>query len=951
MNINYDFYPDLMVRTPTRPFSDYHPDKLNLVLLDEDFQRALFLASPDLFSALSDGHFILHKLSKKLQLAVFKYYNRISFRPTPFGVFASVSLTHWSKGNEKLIREENVELLTFKAFGKFETIGGLNYNKELVWANSSIFQVGNQLRFTHRQNSANIGRDSFRTASIELTTPLTKLIEKLSRPVGYQTALDFLCKELHVQDAANQLDQLILAQVLHASSLVRVTGEFPKVMGEINSDNSKDYTLAYHHQRGSMSENYQSDILDAVFALDHLCSNYPNNLTDFVQRFLSKFENTQVPLLKALDPQLGLSYLGTERTSSQDIGQSGTEGALENKDGHLWTSISSLLLNKISATGNDMVNPISFKEAELTKLKKSSDVNFLNAPSMSVMFRITDVGSVLIEYAGGSSALNIAGRFSHQSEISKVLKDVAAFEDQQNPNVIFAEIVASDGSATDNINSRAHLRGYEIPVLIQSSLKDEHQIKLNDLMLQVINGKMVLFSNRLKKVVIPRLGSAYNYQLSSLPIFRFLADLQHQALSNMTSFDPEHYLPGLPYYPRITYKNTILSPAKWIWNHEVLSEFQSATTSVAAFKRQAHSCGLTAVFAVTSHDRQLVFDLNCELSINYFLQVIAGDKMVLLTEYFLPKQHGCVLNNAGASYAGQFVAFLLNRKTVYLGEALENLSLDKKMSQMFMPGEDWLYFKIYGHPQTINTLLADPQLQMLLSDLVNQKHIVKWFFVRYEDPENHLRLRMKCEGNVQMEITNRVSAWIKDFMKIGLVTDFVIGTYKPELHRYAFAGIDLIETIFYRSSQVVLDFYSERSDYDKLLCFAIASISEILAIWYVKIDDRIAFVEAYLSGVLFDKTTKIGLDSYYRKHRFLLDEGFANIGNDCSQRFAFRESLQSLICIQSESEFHVLAADLIHMHVNRINSTGSAALESKIYYVLKKSLRSVKAKSQKLFLA
>ena len=128
----------------------------------------------------------------------------------------------------------------------------------------------------------------------------------------------------------------------------------------------------------------------------------------------------------------------------------------------------------------------------------------------------------------GVSAANLLSRFAHlDTEIEKLVKDISRKESELVADGILAEIVHLPGSRVGNILSRPHLREYEIVYLANSDLVEEKKIYIDDLMLSYRGGELVLRSKRLNRRIIPRLTSAHNYYNDTLPVYRFLCDMQH----------------------------------------------------------------------------------------------------------------------------------------------------------------------------------------------------------------------------------------------------------------------------------------------------------------------------------------------------------------------------------------------------------------------------------------
>ena len=63
-----------------------------------------------------------------------------------------------------------------------------------------------------------------------------------------------------------------------------------------------------------------------------------------------------------------------------------------------------------------------------------------------------------------------------------------------------------------------------------------------------------------------------------------------------------------------------------------------------------------------------------------------------------------------------------------------------RIRRTFVPGDEWLFFKVYCGVKTCDELLVKKILS-LAHRLMKEKIIVRWFFIRYSDPDYHLRVR------------------------------------------------------------------------------------------------------------------------------------------------------------------------------------------------------------------
>ena len=93
---------------------------------------------------------------------------------------------------------------------------------------------------------------------------------------------------------------------------------------------------------------------------------------------------------------------------------------------------------------------------------------------------------IYLSSAGGSSAANLLGRFCHSDDsLFKYVKNITENEQNNNKDIVFAEIVHLPESRTGNILLRPQLRAFEIPYLAKVSVPKENQIPLDDLYISV----------------------------------------------------------------------------------------------------------------------------------------------------------------------------------------------------------------------------------------------------------------------------------------------------------------------------------------------------------------------------------------------------------------------------------------------------------------------------------
>ena len=120
------------------------------------------------------------------------------------------------------------------------------------------------------------------------------------------------------------------------------------------------------------------------------------------------------------------------------------------------------------------------------------------------------------------------------------------------------------------------------------------------------------------------------------------------------------------------------------------------------------------------------------------------------------------------------------------------------------PSSEWVYAKLYTGTATADDLLQGP-VQHLVRQFAD--HIDGWFFLRYGDPDFHLRLRFRVpETGPRQALQQQLGQMASHLMAEGHLWDLQLATYRPEVERYGGAeALPLCEDIFRIDSDAVLE--------------------------------------------------------------------------------------------------------------------------------------------------
>ena len=148
-------------------------------------------------------------------------------------------------------------------------------------------------------------------------------------------------------------------------------------------------------------------------------------------------------------------------------------------------------------------------------------------------------------------------------------------------------------------------------------------------------------------------------------------------------------------------------------------------------------------------------------------------------------------------------------------------------------GSEWLYLKLYTGALTADKLLGT-SVKELTELLLAQGLIDRWFFVRYADPDPHLRLRFHqgsaTTDRFYAELLPTVYRWADKLQQAGLVRQVQTDTYLRELERYGNDTMKASEQLFFHDSQAVVAFLSSPGRGDEVVRwqFAFGGVDRLL---------------------------------------------------------------------------------------------------------------------------
>lgn len=714
-------------------------------------------------------------------------------------------------------------------------------------------------------------------------------------------------------------------------------------------------------------------------------------LDEFTDLFRKKYETREVPFLEVIDEETGIEFRGFVPEQSSLIAGLGISPT-RSLAGGANTPWNGLLMRELSQALHDGTQSIALSRNMLTVLgqaHKSAE----EVVSMSSLLTLTGIDLsdekassplAIVKYFGTTSGADMMGRFCHGSPaIENKLKHLVEREEANFPDAILAEVVHLPQGRLGNISARPVLRNFEIVYLGGSGVPHDHQILLSDLTIAYRGGKLVLKSKRLGKRIIPRLSSAHNFSSpTNLRAYQLLCLFQQSSARSFGFAWPEVFQ-SAPYLPRVTYENKlILSPARWLLNKEEVEKIKTANSiSIRKVMDDIRSKRMIpTVVCIQEGDNILPVCFENPLSLENFKGMLRNRQQITLHETGWLGED-VLRDEKGQRYEMEvLIPYMSDPPTSTANQTLQFSSIDSHSdapkrpigsdikTTAWLPGSDWLYLKYYCSTNTADRILREIEAE-IVSPLLSSNQITSWFFIRYGDPDCHLRLRFRGDAH---RLVSVVLPMLLQNARVladrGCLSRVQIDTYEPEVDRYGgFKVLPLCENYFYRDSEAALKVLSRCEDGNGVELrwqAAVLSCHYIFNDFSFTLPERMSLLDQAVRGFsaefALNKAQEIEIGHRFRKVHKTLDQVIeGGVFDDLAWGFihaAFRErgislekdlnAIKTIIAEATSGEsLASLVSSLLHMSVNRLLRSSHRQQELVIYEYLRRYYQSAWSRS------
>ncbi|MFF5335396.1 lantibiotic dehydratase [Streptomyces sp. NPDC013181] len=291
---------------------------------------------------------------------------------------------------------------------------------------------------------------------------------------------------------------------------------------------------------------------------------------------------------------------------------------------------------------------------------------------------------------------------------------------------------------------------------------------------------------------------ALNLRTHTPPLARFLTELARAQCAQVTTFD-WGAATAMPFLPRVRYGRTVLAQARWrLEASELPGRAHSRAEWDAALRNWQARRRLPRRVHLAEDDRRLFLDLG-EVGHRALLRRhLERTRFAVLVEAPEPAAYGWCGGRAHEVVVPLRTTGPSSWPPLPAPGRTRMLAAD----QMQTPGSSpVLLASLYGDPRRQDILLSRH-----VSGLLEQLGHPPWWFIRFRDPDPHLRVRIALSGPEAFADTARaVSAWADELRGNGLLADLRYPTSYREMGRWgAGAAWEAAEEVFRADSRAVL---------------------------------------------------------------------------------------------------------------------------------------------------
>lgn len=974
----------------------------SLTPLDPFIRSALAIGSPSLLDALDrTGVDDKDKDALRLRSKLRRFLVRMSTRPTPYGMFAGVAAASWGDITDICIdsawrTRTRVDMDWLLRFAMTSEANPIIRNQLRWFATTAVWHHYDRVILSERVPVL-AGRPATRI-SVAAKPVVLRALELAKEPIPYSVLAKRLAAEfpaaapgridrvlqqlwehgflltellppLTIDDPIKwvrdrlapimggkplcvQLDALVRSMdACDRGPIERVPGFLRKAaahavaLGPTQTEMPLQVDLAFLTTARNLSSVIADEAARTAELLFRLTPmpDGPPNIAGYRQAFAGRYGvDREVPLLELLDPEWGLGPVG-----QYGWGSGGLESPQANRRAETLQHLALGAIRKrqlVVELDEELLGKLQAPMPAAGRLPPSIDLNLFVLASSSAAIDSGEFQIMLGPNVGAPTAGRNIGRFAHLlgHDVCAALERSARADEKYHPNQIVAEVVTLPRTFRyANVVVRPAVRRYEINHGVSAGVPPECVIPLNQLAVGLREGRFYVRWVPRDLEVLFTLGHMLNSDQSSREC-HFLSEVSRDGVAQLSGFNWGPAA-GYPFLPRVQAGRIILQCAQWRLDKIHGQVPVDRPNEFASWF--AHWCEYWQVprrVYMSWADNRLLYDLNDPGQVEDLrgeLVHTKGHGQCLLQEAIPGPEHAWLPSADGGRRIVELVVPLALRtvtpeavRTIH--RPASRITCDVRLRP---PGSDWLFLKLYGPRSGENDLLAGP-IRRLCEEICEAQIVHAWFFLRYADPEAHLRLRFSGPPE---RITNmllpHLCGWAAALISDGRCQKFAFDTYEREVERYGGPeAVVVSETLFATDSQCVTGLLGCHQ-LPETISLAVVTVDSLLDAFGLDAGRRLSWLKSVV-------TSRKEVGEEYRARRRSLVEALRNskalgapINDILSQRTAAMAPIVARLATMEATDaltipLSKLYMSYVHMHCNRLGI--DPAMEQRVLSLL-----------------